>query len=425
MHIDLKEEKIILKKKIDKLHKLYDYIIIGSGPAASVILNNLIKKKKKILVVERGNFKEKFSEKLISDNLKIKKDSRIFGVGGTSNTWAQIYSLFSKNEMCNNKNVNIWPLSHKDLLYWCNKVGPKYKFNIKSLGTQTIYKKNFYSRGFVELKKPLRFSKYYKNQKFDMITNCKVESLDELSNKNSIFFNLGDIVYSINSKKIIICAGAIESSLLIINSIKVNKLRNLENKKFIGRCFMDHPKCYVGEIKFPKKNLIDNFKLKFKKNFNTYKGLSLFKKNQRTLNTYVRFEVKKSFLKLGRKVFIKIFLEMEPKFKNRIYVKKNTAIISLSLSKKEIKISKKLLRDIKSYFSLKPALEKFVFKVSDLVDASHHMGGMCYPKIVNKNLKLQGLKNIFCCSSAIFPTSGSANPTLIVCGLAERLSKFL
>ena len=327
--------------------------------------------------------------------------------------------------MCNNKNVNIWPLSHKDLLYWCNKVGPKYKFNIKSLGTQTIYKKNFYSRGFVELKKPLRFSKYYKNQKFDMITNCKVESLDELSNKNSIFFNLGDIVYSINSKKIIICAGAIESSLLIINSIKVNKLRNLENKKFIGRCFMDHPKCYVGEIKFPKKNLIDNFKLKFKKNFNTYKGLSLFKKNQRTLNTYVRFEVKKGFLRFRRKIFIKIFLEMEPKFKNRIYVKKNTAIISLSLSKKEIKISKKLLRDIKSYFSLKPALEKFVFKVSDLVDASHHMGGMCYPKIVNKNLKLQGLKNIFCCSSAIFPTSGSANPTLIVCGLAERLSKFL
>ena len=258
-----------------------------------------------------------------------------------------------------------------------------------------------------------------------MITNCKVETLDELSNKNSIFFNLGNTVYSINSKKIIICAGAIESSLLIINSIKANKLKNLQNKKFIGRYFMDHPKCYVGEFRFPKKDLIDNFKLKFKKNLNTYQGLSLFKKNQRTLNTYVRFEEKKGFLRLRRKVFIKIFLEMEPNLKNRIYVKKSNAIISLSLSKKEIEISKKLLRDIKSYFSLKPTLEKFVFNVPDLVDASHHMGGMCYPKIVNKNLKLQGLKNIFCCSSAIFPTSGSANPTLIICGLAERLSKYL
>ena len=112
---------------------------------------------------------------------------------------------------------------------------------------------------------------------------------------------------------------------------------------------------------------------------------------------------------------------MEPKLKNRIYVKKNTAIISLSLSKEEIEISKKLLGDIKSYFSLKPTLEKFVFNVSDLVDVSHHMGGMCYPKIVNKNLKLQGLKNIFCCSSSIFPTSGSVNPTMTICTLANKL----
>jgi len=116
---------------------------------------------------------------------------------------------------------------------------------------------------------------------------------------------------------------------------------------------------------------------------------------------------------------------MEPKFKNRIYVKNNTGNISLSISKKEIEISKKLLSNIKKFFSFKPSLEKFNFNVSDLVDASHHIGGLCYPKIVNKNLKIQGLKNIYCCSSAIFPTSGSVNPTLIICGLAERLSKFL
>ena len=53
------------------------------------------------------------------------------------------------------------------------------------------------------------------------------------------------------------------------------------------------------------------------------------------------------------------------------------------------------------------------------------MGGLCYPKNVDKNLRVLGLKNIFCCSSAVFPTSGSANPTLIICALAERLSKFL
>ena len=142
MYINLDEDKTICEKKINKLHKLYDYIVIGSGPAASVILNNLIKKKK-ILVVEKGSFNKKFSEHLVSDNFKIKR-IKSFGVGGTSNSWSQIYSLFSKNEMCNERNVNIWPLSHKQLTYWCKKVGPKYKFKINNLGVERVYKKKLF-----------------------------------------------------------------------------------------------------------------------------------------------------------------------------------------------------------------------------------------------------------------------------------------
>ena len=425
MHIDLEEDKLNLDKKLNKFNKLYDYIIIGSGPAASVILNNLSKTKKKILVVERGDFRKRISEKLISKNFKIKKDSRVFGVGGTSNTWAQIYSLFSKNEMCNNKNVNIWPLSHKNLIHWCKKVGPKYKFNIDRLEKETIYKKNFYSRDFIYHKNPLRFSKFFKKPNFDMITNCRVQSLDEYKDKNKIFFNLENDVFSLSSKKIIICAGAIESSCLILNSLKNKKLKKIKNKKFIGRYFMDHPKCYVGELKFPKIKFIQKLILRYKKNFYTYKGLSLFKKNHRTLNTYVRFEEKKSFFKIRNKILIRIFLEMEPKFKNKIYLNKNTVNINLSISKKEIEISKKLINKIKTFFSFKPKLEKLSFNSSDLNDASHHMGGLCYPKNVDKNLRVLGLKNIFCCSSAVFPTSGSSNPTLIICALAERLSKYL
>ena len=77
------------------------------------------------------------------------------------------------------------------------------------------------------------------------------------------------------------------------------------------------------------------------------------------------------------------------------------------------------------FFSNRPNDENLSFNKKKLVDASHHMGGMIYPKIVDKNLKIQGTKNIFCCSSSIFPTSGSVNPTLIICALAERLNKFL
>ena len=425
MYLDLDKNKLNVEQKLSKFNRLYDYIIIGTGPAASVILNNLIRKNKKILVIERGGFKKKFTEDLYSDNLKIKNNSRCFGVGGTSNTWAHIYSFMSNNEMCNNKNVNIWPLNHKELTYWCKKVGPKYKFNTHDLKDEKIYKKKFLTRKFIELKNPLNFSKYYSNRKFDMITNCKVETLDETKKINSIFFSIKHKIYSINSKKIIICAGTLESCLLINNSVKKNKLKKLKNKRFIGRYFMEHPKCYVGEIKFPKKNLIDKFKINSRGKFNFYQGLSLFKKNKRKLNTYVRFEEINSFLRLRKKILIKIFFEMEPRYRNKVYFKNNKIHIDIKVSKNETQIANELLLGIKNFFSFKPNLEKLSFSTKDLLDASHHIGGLTYPKIVDKNLKLKGLKNIFCCSSAVFPTSGSVNPTLIICGLAERLSKYL
>ena len=122
---------------------------------------------------------------------------------------------------------------------------------------------------------------------------------------------------------------------------------------------------------------------------------------------------------------LRIFLEMEPRFRNRIYLKKNLGKVDLLISKNETQVSKKLIKEIINLFSYNPKLEKIDFNKDKLVGASHHMGGLSYPKIVDKNLKLRGLKNIFCCSSAVFPTSGSANPTLVICALAQRLSTHL
>ena len=187
---------------------------------------------------------------------------------------------------------NIWPINHKNLINWCRKIGPKYKFSIDKIGKEKIYKKKFYIRKFIENKEPLKFDKYFKKS-FDLITNCQVKEIDETKKYTSIYFDSNFKTYSANSKKLIICAGAIESTLLIINSIKNNKLKNIKNKKFLGRYFMDHPKCYVGEIKFPKKEIIDKFKVKYKKKLILILDFLFFQKNIKNLNTYIRFEEKK------------------------------------------------------------------------------------------------------------------------------------
>ncbi len=327
--------------------------------------------------------------------------------------------------MKNFKKKNLWPLSHKELIRWCKKVGPKYKFDIKKIGQEKVFKNKFYLRKFAEIKRPLRFSKFFKKKNFDMIINCKIESLDEIGKFSQIYFDVNNQIYSIKSKKIIICTGGIESSVMILNSIKQRKLKNLRDNKFIGRYFMDHPKCYIGEIRYPKRDLISKFILRYRKHFNIYHGISLYNKNSRLLNTYIRFEEKKTFLRFKKKIMIRIFLEMEPRYQNKIYIRNKINKIKLSFSKKDLETSKRLIKDITNFFSNNPKLEKLNFDKNKLVDASHHMGGMIFPKVVDKNLRINGIKNIFCCSSAIFPSSGSVNPTLIICALAERLSLYL
>jgi hypothetical protein len=420
LHSNIKDQI----KKLKSIQKLYDFIIIGTGPASTILIENLIKMKKKILVLERGDFKQKKYEKINCSNFLIKEKSRTFAVGGSSEDWSQIYSYFSNDEMCNFKNKNVWPLKYSELLKWYNKINIRYNFDTKALGLQKIYDNKFYIRKFIENKSPTRFSNFFNDVGYDIIINCKVEALDEIKSYTSSFFKIDNKIYKVKSKKLIICAGGIESTLLLLNSLKQKKLKSIRNKNIIGRYFMDHPKSYVGELKYPKIELIKNFKLKSGLNTNVYHGISLYIKNQRLLNTYIRFEVKRVFFKIKKKIMIKIFLEMVPKYNNRVYIEKKKPKINLTVDNKEIVASKNLLKKIINTFSHKPKFEKLTFKKKNLVDASHHIGGMAYPKVVNKNLKIQGLKNIYCCSSSVFPTSGSANPTLTICALAERLSYY-
>ena len=101
--------------------------------------------------------------------------------------------------------------------------------------------KKFYIRKFIENKEPLKFDKYFKKS-FDLITNCQVKEIDETKKYTSIYFDSNFKTYSANSKKLIICVGAIESTLLIMNSIKNNKLKNIKKKKVLRKVFYGSPK---------------------------------------------------------------------------------------------------------------------------------------------------------------------------------------
>ena len=140
MKIDYAESKDQIKNNLLG-DKLYDFIIIGSGPAAITLYKKILSKKKKakILILEAGNFYKKNFKRVISKNLKINLKSRAFTVGGTSSIWANISSYFEEFEMksrWDNKRYNLWPVSHKSLIKHYKKIDKKTQFFFNKLNKE-------------------------------------------------------------------------------------------------------------------------------------------------------------------------------------------------------------------------------------------------------------------------------------------------
>jgi choline dehydrogenase-like flavoprotein len=65
-----------------------------------------------------------------------------------------------------------------------------------------------------------------------------------------------------------------------------------------------------------------------------------------------------------------------------------------------------------------------------LSDVNHHMGGakmslLSNEGVVNTDLQVWGVSNMYVCSCAVFPTSSHSNPTLTMLALAMRLKDYL
>ena len=453
MRIDFK--KIKSRKNNFFLSKVYDYIIIGSGPAAVTLYKKLIiknKLNKNILIIEEGNFNKHYFKKVFSKNIKIKLKSRSFSLGGTSNIWSNVSSYFEEFEMMQRWKKsprNSWPIKQKTLLQEYKKLNKEYKFFFNRLKKKK-FNIPFQTRPFIASAKPLNFRKLINFKEIDLLFNCKIESINEIENFAKAYSC--DNKFEFTAKKIIICCGGIESVNLIQNSLLQKKIKKIQNKKYIGKFFMDHPKFNLGYLKYPKTEIIKKLELKKSRNLIYYQGISLKKNLQiknKLLNSYVRFEKSNSkiikFLEIlnipilkryleKRSIFrIRLFCEMMPNMNNSIELKNGKTYVNLKLNKIDYKTIELLFTYIKNYFSKKPDQEnKFNIKnINDRIeDASHHMGGLRFEQnknlsIVDKNLKIKGLKNIYVCSSAIFPTSGSVNPTITICALSNRLGEYL
>lgn len=464
----------------------YDYIIIGSGIAGTILANELSNLSKSILLIECGNKNlNKFYKQIYYGNISDKSLShgkideyRNLALGGTSLSWGGAIckldeSDFKKKDI---DNENFWPFEKNYLDKFYKKTEKYFEINGRlkdhlKEGTISLFtdKKTEYENFVSDILirkygKSTNFQKYLGNKNFNLEINTQVIDFEIINYKiqGVITFNYEEKKKKIfRGKKVIICTGGIESTRLVL-STKIFK--NIRNKSIVGKYYSPHISMPIGVIskidnKSPDiifeycklnnklaykpflktcKNLIENEKL-LNSRFIFNMNLDKFYQYLNTLNSLSNKNFINSILPKNN-LLVQLDSDQTPNIKSRIFLSKEKNIDSLNRIELEHQIIPEDYQKIDKIINLL-SIEMLnkgwrLYKISNkkynkyIHGMSHHMGTLKMSKnirkgVVNENLKFFDFENLYLCSSSCFPTYGHANPSFTIGALACMLASYL
>jgi choline dehydrogenase-like flavoprotein len=245
---------------------------------------------------------------------------------------------------------------------------------------------------------------------------------------------------------VIACGGLESPRLLLLSRSQVFPDGLGNNYGWVGRCFMEHRKTsYAGQVKVGWKsyNLVQltGFSYQFYKRFKE-KGLGGMRLRFHLYGP-IRWkeiyagEFKKILERIRtRRLAISFGAEMKPSPANRVTLDKEARdyfgnpVSNLFLGESEDDITtrdrgEEIIRNIHRQLGTEE-----VTKAPGNLWGHHHMGTCRMgdnprTSVVDRNLKVHGTSNLFVAGSAVFVTSGSANPTLTLTALSLRLADHL
>jgi len=456
-------------------NKSYDTIIIGSGPAGLSLAYALQNSRKRIAVIEAGgeNYSteslEPYKGSVVGDKYFDLQYARQRFFGGTSNRWAGMCRPLDEHDFREKdyQRLASWPITRKDLEPYLDKASKileiDSKYDDKVLNSEYGVKKISFN-----FSPPVRFG-----QKYKYLFN--ESNLDLFLNSNLVNFNkVGDSINTatfksykkneikLNAKKFILATGGIENSRLMLAINQKNNLSLFNKNMPIGKYWMEHPHFDIGDAIIPT-----GWKNRF---------LSLTEQKQRELgilNCGIRFEgIKRDS---GLKQMIKDVACYAPDTGKKLFDMMDRQLIcgakiraaweqapfeqnKISLSNDEIDIfgiPRPILHYKKTNFDKNTVFQTIKqiayygnqlsygrIKLFDYVSSLgnypendelagyHHMGGTRMSKspnegVVDSNLKVHGINNLFIAGSSVFPSGGHANPTLTIVQLSLRLSEHI
>ena len=469
---------MIVNNLSEFLNTNINVIIIGSGPAGISTAIKLEKNKIKSLIVEAGGVEPEIDSSLyLSGEIKGDKypelsSTRLRQFGGTSGHWGGNCNPFKEEDL------NEWPIKLKDL----NKYSLEAKeiLNLKKKFYDVKFSENLklYNLSWSDVRFGHKYLEHIKKSKYiNLSLNTTFLNFNGQSKKiDSVTCSKNNNFYKLKANCYILSCGGIENSRLMLWSGEKNK--NLINYKLpIGKYYMNHPYYLIGEglVIHNKYNsyFINNYILNkplitceneiyfsanknfLEKNNILNSGIYLNFKvadNHNSIFKQIRCVAPKYFKKIyesikAKEVYeikISTLQEQKPEKQNSINLSNNFDPLKIPLSKiywkrspSEVKSARLIAEELGKVFIDNEigriALNNYLYDGTEEYDVStgnHQLGGtrMGYNEsdsVVDKNLKVHGIENLYINGSSVFRTGGHCHPTYTIVKLSLRLADHL
>ena len=464
----------MILKNLDNINlDNFPVAIFGSGPAGISTALELEKKNIKCLLIEAGgeNYSEISQEfykgKIIGDQITNLSLSRLRQFGGTSGHWGGWSKPMEKY------NLELWPLKANDL-------NPYLKKTSEILDINNQFRKSSLNEFFNQVEfqySKVRFAHKFKNHiknsnNILLVLNTQLSHFIGRNNNTEYAVCISSkVIKKVSTKYFILACGGIENSRILLWTREKNQTF-IDNELPIGKYWMNHPWVLGGRAIISRKKL----KEKMKNNFLGYADIMNFAATKELINrkkilsaaiymwtkdafrgdTKIYKEIIKDILcvapeygkKIARSIFKKdlkcgnIFMNIEddPNENNKIVLDKEKDEFGIPMVKLFYKKSKYSLRTAKLFLEefgnlcRKDDLGRIATKESiynlegfEHLGAYHHIGGTRmglnkFDSVINKDLKVHNINNLYVSGSSNFVTTGYTNPTFTIIQFALRLA---
>ena len=458
--------------------EIIDTCVFGSGPAGMTLALKLAKAGQQVVLVEAGAQEyEDWSQAhyegtVIGDAYHPLDAARLRMFGGSSNHWAG-HSIPLEAEDYTPRPYAAhtgWPISINDVAPYLAEACDILEIpnDFAEIAYSDITRKTRF-----QWSPPVVFSEKY-GEEIAASSNLRVVletalvgfQQDGAQISAARLRTRDGQTYTLRARQFVMCLGGIENSRMLLWMNAENNHALIENRDLIGRYWMEHPHVQLGEVLF--ENLTPDFF------YNDEATFSLTRARQdeaKILNAALQVErysysATKALIAdvacvapalgtrllhgLGKKLVCGARLhgqwEQAPVADNRVTLGRERdafGIPKTELYWQRSRTDQKTIAETTRIFAEDLAqaglgrvrLAQWIERDTmvpdeDMMAIWHHMGGTRMSDdpargLVDKNLKVHGLGNLYIGGSSVFPTGGYANPTLMIVQMSLRLAAHL